>query len=128
MIVTYNRGTDFEYIDSITVGGWRSKFDSAITEYIYNDMDSWADQSSGDAESPTGWFAKAGDKRIIRGDEQGFVWVERFADEAERDRVYDALDEHYGAWSDDELDDSTREQALATAHRHIRAAYDGGSQ
>lgn len=84
----------------------RHKFADALTEYIYDDMDSWSSDAGGDHESQIGWFAQIG-KRILRGDGQGFVWLERFGNEHEADMIIRAL-RHYddiwsmGEWSEDE--------------------------
>lgn len=102
---------------------YRHKYADAITEYVYRDMESWADTSTGDAESPTGWFGKAGAKRIIRGDERGFVWTERFDSERDRDTVYDALDAVYWAWSDDELSDDERDELIVKGERYAVYVY-----
>lgn len=83
----------------------RHKFNDALTEYVYGQMDGWSDNSSGDAECPAGWYAKVGGRRLIRGDERGFVWMETFGNESDRDCIYQALDGAYWAWSADEWDE-----------------------
>jgi hypothetical protein len=105
--------------NSIRVSDTRHKFDSALCEYVYDDMESWADfNNSGDAECPVGWYAKVGDKRIISGDERGFVYLRRFGNEAERDVMYNALDHVYYAWSNEDMSEPRQqlELELATAY------------
>lgn len=60
-----------------------------------------ADRDSGDMEAPTGWFAQFG-KRLLRHDDRGFVWVERFDTKEQADLFYDALDAEYAEWADDD--------------------------
>ena len=75
---------------------YRHKFADAISEYVYDDMDLWH-EAHGDAESPVGWFSQLG-KRIIRGDSQGFVWVEKFGNAHEASMIARALHIFDDAW------------------------------
>jgi hypothetical protein len=104
--------------NSIRVSDERHKYDSALCEYVYDDMDSWADRSSGDAECPVGWFARVGDKRIIGGDERGFVYLRRFGNETERDWMYNALERVYDAWSAEELSEPRQQLELELAKKY----------
>ncbi len=115
-----------DYFESITLTDpYRHKFADAITEYVYDDMDSWADRGSGDEESPVGWFAPVGSKRIIRGDERGFVWMEKFGNEYERDLVYHALEGVYYAWGDAAAwSDFTHELELECRENYLAYVYD----
>jgi len=96
----------------------RHKFDSALTEYVHDEMmDTWGADSSGDAESTTGWFAQIG-KRILRGDSRGFVWIEKFDDVHAADQIVAALNLADAAWicdddGDDEFDEDTYANVLA---------------
>lgn len=89
----------FGYAEHMTKESSAHKFGGdPLAEYVYFHMDRLADNASGEAESSTGWFAKAGSKRIIRGDNYGFVWLERFANPNERDQAFAQLEEAYALW------------------------------
>lgn len=64
----------------------------------------FADRDSGNVECASGWFAQFG-KRILRHDERGFVWVEKYATKEEADAIYEALDAEYAEWDRDEDED-----------------------
>ena len=83
-----------------------------MAEYLDFDITTMADRHSGDCESPTGHFAQFG-KRILRGDEYGFVEVSTFATEADATVAYDVLEAEYSIWADDEIDDHQRATLLA---------------
>ena len=85
----------------------RHKYNDAMSEYIdlRGSHDSWFDTTSGDVESPTGWFALVG-KRILYHDERGFVWVVKYGDAFGARQVFDAMSHLYDVWSHDEWDAS----------------------
>lgn len=99
----------------------RHKFADALAEYLYDDMDSWAHDASGDAECPTGWFARIG-KRILRGDDHGFVWVERFHDERGAETIFNALSHLYSAW-DSYVYMTDEETGVRQAGRYVDYCY-----
>lgn len=98
------------------------KFRSSTEARIYGWTLDGMDESSGDVESPVGWFGKAsatsGDNEsefvqavmggawfIVRDDSQGFTEVEVYATEAERDEAYGLLEDAYAEWAGDFDDD-----------------------
>lgn len=109
----------------------RHKYDSAMAEYL--DMLCMVgahDRSAGNAESPVGWFCQFG-KRILRGDSQGFVWVEVWPEEQAARQVFDALEFVEGQWSYDEWGDEdeprTEDEEMAAmddAHLFLRYVMD----
>lgn len=100
----------------------RHKFADALTEYVYDDTDRWVDHASGDAESPIGWFAQCG-KRILRGDSQGFVWVERFGNDHEADMIVRALHYFDGVWDIEAWEDVSVEAFSAEHDEMIDRAW-----
>lgn len=82
----------------------RHKYADAMAEYLdYLDYGMVADGYSGDSECLTGHFARFG-RRILVGDDRGFVWVEKWPSEQSARQVYDAMDHYYGWWADEESD------------------------
>lgn len=80
----------------------RHKYADAMAEYLSDlAMDGGQDQDSGDVECPTGWFARFG-RRILVGDERGFVWVEVWPEPLAAEQVYNAMQRYYDEWSYDE--------------------------
>lgn len=87
--------------NSIRVSDSRHKYDSALAEYIDSDPIAHTSDDNGDVEAPTGWFAKAGSKRILHNDTRGFVWVSgRYSTSAIRDIAYETLENEYNEWLD----------------------------
>lgn len=72
-------------------------------------LDDCADESSGNVESPTGWFARFG-RKMLYVDSQGFVYAERFATEEESRAHFDRLEFDYERWGEWE------ERAPSTFH------------
>jgi hypothetical protein len=101
----------------------RHKFADALTEYAYDRMDAWAYGGSGDVDCPTGWFARIGDKRIIRGDDSGFVWVEKFADKRGREAVYYALELVFWAWSEEDVPEDAQTRNIERAGDYLTYCY-----
>lgn len=94
----------------------RHKFDSALAEYVHDEMmDDWSSESRGDAESSIGWFAQIG-KRILRGDSQGFVWIEKFDCEHSASMIADALENVANAWDRPEWDDDCKFEMFDSEH------------
>jgi hypothetical protein len=63
-----------------------------MAEYLYVlNMDSSFDRITGDA---CDWFYIVSQygKRLLFNDSQGFVWVDRYATEAEASKVFDAIE------------------------------------
>jgi hypothetical protein len=60
------------------------------------------DMGSGSVDSPTGWFCLFG-KRILRGDDQGFVWVERYKRSSNAMLAFCELEDEYNDWTHDVL-------------------------
>lgn len=115
MLVTLNRGTEYEHATDIRVHDpHRHKYADALAEYVDLHADRFYDNASGDVECPTGWFAIVG-RRLIRHDDRGFVWVETYADKDGAERVFDALNALYCAWGDEDAEDDEREDAYALA-------------
>lgn len=111
------------YIDCL-----HSKYDNFFKAAI---ADGWANDSSGNVEAPSNWFAKMsqtpkealelvlafpdefteidgnlGDKiQQLIGyfgceiNTQGFIWVYRFASQAELDEWYQAKEDEYSVWN-----------------------------
>ena len=71
--------------------------ESPMVEYI--DTNDYYDETSGDVESPTGWYGIAG-KWIITQSSQGFVYGHKFSTRQEAADEYAALENAYWAWSD----------------------------
>ena len=63
-------------------------------------MNMGADCSFGDVDSPVGWVDQFG-KRLLRGDSNGFVWVEKYANEAEATEAGEALELVWLDWLND---------------------------
>ena len=106
------QGNDIRTTDS------RHKYDSALCEYIHWEMDMWADQARGDAESCIGWYAQIG-KRIMRGDSQGFVWLERFDNVHEADMIVSALERVESAWDRPEWDEDCEAEMHSNEHQDM---------
>lgn len=109
----------------------RHKFADALAEYAYDNLD-WAYDATGDVDCPTGWFARLGDKRILRGDDRGFVWVEKFADKRGAETIYSALERLYYTWADeethvdpetDEYDESAHLADIALVGEYVAYCY-----
>jgi hypothetical protein len=95
--------------------------------------DGWANESSGDTEAPTGWFARISNSAaelgevtdafsdvievygrpadgdmtghfLVTGDSLGFIYVTRYETEAELIEEYQRLDREYDTWNDDGTD------------------------
>lgn len=104
----------------------RHKFADTLTEYMYDGLvDMWADRSSGEGECPTGWFAQMG-RRILMGDDRGFVWHETYPDKEGATFVFDALDFYYGIWADEdeELSEAARMMQLVMADKYLAYVVD----
>jgi hypothetical protein len=74
----------------------RHKYADAMSEYLANRDDAY-DNASGGAESPMGWFARFG-KRLLRGDDRGFVWCEVYPSADDAENVFRALDDAHETW------------------------------
>lgn len=83
----------------------RHKYDSAMAEYLdYLGMNGAYDSQGGNVESPVGAFQRFG-RRILRGDDRGFIWVETWPEPQAAEQVFDALEFVEGQWSYDEWGD-----------------------
>jgi hypothetical protein len=90
--VLLNNGTSVRRTDP-----HRHKYPDAMAEYLdHLALDGMHDSTEGDAEASVGWFLQFG-KRILRGDNQGFVWVEALPSKAAADDHMDALRGMYAA-------------------------------
>lgn len=67
-------------------------------------LNSLADADGGHVAAPTGWYAQFG-KRLLREDDRGFVWVERYATKALADEMYATLEDEFAEWDEDETAD-----------------------
>lgn len=67
---------------------------------VWIDTNDYYDESSGDVESPTGWFGRAG-KWLILHDDRGFVSGTKLATEDEAKRQYEILESAYSNWADE---------------------------
>lgn len=93
----------------------RHKYADAMAEYLDWLSAESMERGSGDAECPTGWFVQFG-RRILVGDERGFVWVEVWPEEAAATQVYEAMDLYYSQWAyDDWSDEEERTEAQQMA-------------
>jgi hypothetical protein len=73
-----------------------------MTEYLHQlSLDSGWDESSGNVDAPTGWFARFG-RRMLFEDSQGFVESGRWPTEREATEVFEALNARYSEWEGDE--------------------------
>lgn len=104
-----------------------SKFDSARDELLYAmTLDGWANESSGNVECPTGYFARISNDPqdvpsirdafpnetkgmsnavmvghyLLRENDQGFVYVSEFSNSVELIRAYRVLESEYSEWLD----------------------------
>ena len=76
---------------------YRHKYSDAMAEYLdHLAMDGAHDSTEGHAEASCGWFLQFG-KRILRGDNQGFVWTERCPTQAAADDLMETLRGMYAA-------------------------------
>ncbi|QBZ72291.1 hypothetical protein SEA_CIRCINUS_249 [Streptomyces phage Circinus] len=105
------------------------KFDSDRDELFYvMSLEGWANESSGDVECPTGYFARISNGRsdipsirdafpeesrpvsddeivghyLLQENSQGFVSVYDYASEWQLTRAFRILEETYSEWTDDE--------------------------
>jgi len=78
----------------------RYKYADAMAEYLDHIGSDYADAWSGDAESPSGWFSLYG-RRVLRGDDRGFVWCERYATIDAAAEAYQTLEDEYREWGHD---------------------------
>lgn len=81
---------------------------TAFHAFIADHIDSLAIESSGDVESPTGWFAYVAAGRrsfIVTTDDRGFHYVTEYDSEALGLSMFDTLEEEYSAWSDEDEDE-----------------------
>lgn len=132
----------------------RGKFGNHVDEALYEmSLEGWGNESSGDVEAPTGWFARisitaeeldevvqAFEERLaeigldgnsslighwlLREDDQGFVEAEEFDSEGELQSAYAELDQAYGLWaSQNEEPERTMTDAQATALRSLCERY-----
>lgn len=74
------------------------KYSDPMVTYI--DARDAYDQTSGDVESPTGWFGVAG-RWLITCDERGYMSGEKWTSRAMAAEAFRALDDEYAAWGDD---------------------------
>lgn len=107
--------------------------DTIDTAGLYLSDRMWADDTDGEVDSPTGYFALVtdithdtfvqvgiafddeqvatltpadfGEHVVITGDSQGFIYVESFDTADEATRKYNALQDDYGVWLGVEPDD-----------------------
>lgn len=61
-----------------------------MAEYLWTLTMDGTGESSGDVESSYGWFCLLG-KRIVRTDDQGAVWVEKYANATEAREAFETL-------------------------------------
>ena len=84
--------------------GYRSsKFgNDPMTEYIYGiSLDQSCGESDGEAEAPTGWFARIG-RQMIGENGQSFVARERFATVELAQARFAEMADDYSAWLGDD--------------------------
>ena len=94
---------------------YRHKYDGALCEWVYDHIELWSDGASGDSESTIGWFAQIG-KRLLRGDSQGFVWLEKYGNEHEASMIVRALRHFDSVWSADERSEDPEFEAFSMEH------------
>lgn len=101
-----------------------------IQVYVVEAAQNGGDQSAGDVESPTGWFARVG-KWVVVTDSFGFWNATKFDSEAKAVVAYEALDADYCEWADEgedwdpEPDDTSqdeRETRLGDFYDEVRDA------
>ena len=114
----YVRGHEIRWTDP-----YRSKYGSAMAEYL--DLLDGEDESTGSTE----WsiFARRFGKRILCGDDRGFVWVTRFATEDDAIREFEDIDAKYCAWEnqdEDEDEDATPPAPWCEMHERPHAMGD----
>lgn len=75
---------------------------SPMAAYIYeNEL---FDDSDGECQAPTGWFALSG-RWIIQEDERGAVYGERYSTHAQASLAYHSLCDDYDNWLNTEGED-----------------------
>ena len=78
----------------------RHKFDTALSEWVFEHYEEYADRDTGSTEAPMGHVLWAG-RRLFFTDDRGFVSCDTYPDKAGAEQVFDALDLWYGAWEFD---------------------------
>lgn len=87
-----------EYRELVS-GPGRYEGEPPMVAYI-NENDLY-DETSGDVESPTGWFGRAG-RWMVAIDSSGFVYSRRFNSVVSAQGDFDATDRAYSKWDSDE--------------------------
>ncbi len=81
----------------------RHKFSCAMAEFLYCRLD-MSDQYAGSDECPHGWFERFG-KRVLRGNDQGFVWLEQYPSADDAEQAVDAWQTACSTWEQGPYDD-----------------------
>lgn len=87
----------FKQYAEMVQGSGRYEGESPMVAFI--DENDLYDETSGDVESPTGWFGRAG-RWLVTISSQGFVYGHRFASVALAKDEYESLDLMFADWGD----------------------------
>lgn len=96
--------------------------------FLVDNVDNAADQTSGDVESPPGWFAQCG-RYVVSTDGRGFWYADRHATRALAAADFARREAAYSAWFDDDdmaesWADDEGPTALSAWAAEMRAAED----
>lgn len=91
----------FKEAKALVMGPGRYEGLTAFQGWLCDNVDQCTDQSSGDVESPTGWFAQCG-RHVLTIDSAGFHYVTSYSTRADAAVVFDQLESDYSTWDDDE--------------------------
>lgn len=72
---------------------------SAFEAFLVENVDTVADETSGDVEAPTGWFARCG-RYVVSTDSQGFWYADRYTTRALAAAAFTRADAQFSAWFD----------------------------
>jgi hypothetical protein len=90
-----------EYNQQVTSPG-AFEGESPMVAYLAEHPE-YADEESGDVESPTGFFARHG-KWILTYSSQGFIYGEKMTTLDEAISAFETLDEEFSIWDGDETE------------------------
>lgn len=89
---------------ALVTGPGRYEGLSPFQAWLCENVDQCTDQSSGDVESPTGWFAQCG-RHVVTIDSAGFHYVTTYSTRAAATAMFEQVDVNYCAWLDDADDE-----------------------
>lgn len=101
---------------SIRLSDTRHKYSSAMAEYLDVKGLDFADQDTGDVESPVGFVARHG-RRLVVTDDRGFVDCVTYMSADDAKAVFDAADGVYCAWSDEDATEEGPDERVIEAHK-----------